>query len=269
MKLGISSYTFGWAVGVNGYRPMRPLDENGLLDKARDLGVKLLQIGDNIPLHKFEPERLSRLAERASGAKVQLEVGARGLTTARATEYIGIARVLNATLVRFVIDEGKYYPDPKTVVAVLRKIAPLLGELRVGIENHDRFSAATLREITEKAGSEQVGVCLDTANSLGTGEGIEAVAAMLAPLTVNLHIKDFAIERVPHSMGFAVTGRPAGDGLLNLPALLQRLAPFKRCQTAVLELWTTPEPELERTIAKELAWAVQSLDYLKPFFAKY
>ena len=84
---------------------------------------------------------------------------------------------------------------------------------------------------------------------------------------MSLHIKDFHIERVPHLMGFSVTGRPAGSGMLNLFELLQQLEPFKRCKTAVLELWTPPEQQLEKTIAKEAAWAVQSLAFLKPYFS--
>ena len=52
MTLGLSSYTFGWAVGVRGQEPARPLDECGLLDKCREHSVKLLQIGDNLPLRR-------------------------------------------------------------------------------------------------------------------------------------------------------------------------------------------------------------------------
>ncbi len=267
MKLGISSYTFGWAVGVPGYEPARRLDEQGLLDKARALGVTLLQIGDNVPLDSFDVTRLSQLADRASTEGMQLEIGARNLTCQRASDYITIADRVGADLLRFVIDDVGYHPTADTVTGILRDIAPLLDGLTLGIENHDRFRATDLREMIEKAGSDRIGVCLDTANSLGAGEGIEAVATVLAPLTVNLHIKDFWIERVPHLMGFQVTGRPAGGGMLKVPALLQQLAPFNRCQTAVVELWTPPEPRLEDTIAKEAAWAVQSLDYLKPFFA--
>ena len=268
MKLGISSYTFGWAVGVNGHPPARPLDEQGLIDKAHELGVKLVQIGDNLPLQNFDATRLSRLADRAANEGVQIEVGARGLTPERVANYVTIARRLNARLIRFVIDDGNYRPTPDVVSAILREVSPLLAGLTLGIENHDRFSATALREVIESAGSQHIGVCLDTANSLGAGEGIEAVAGVLGPLTVNLHIKDFWIERVPYLMGFKVTGRPAGHGMLNLPALLEQLAPFKRCCTAVLELWTPPEAQIEQTITKETAWAEQSLDYLKPLFAK-
>lgn len=267
IPLGISSYTYSWAVGVPGYKPAHPLDEHGLLDKAGELSVALLQIGDNLPLHTFDAARLERLANRAARENIQLEVGARGLTIERLAEYLAIARRVGAKLIRFVIDDTDYHPAPAEVTDVLRRAAPLLHGLTLGIENHDRFPAATLRSMIEAAGSNHIGVCLDTANSLGAGEGIEAVATTLAPITVNLHIKDFVIARVPHSMGFRVTGCPAGQGLLKLPALLEQLATFGRCQTAALETWPPPEANLEATLAKESDWAARSIQYLKPFFA--
>ena len=265
MKLGLSSYTFGWAIGVGGHEPACPLDEHGLLDKCRDLGVKLLQIGDNLPLHEFSDARLARLAERAAREGVQLEVGARRLTAERVAEYATLARRVSARLIRFVIDDVDYHPAPSTVTKVLREAVPLLDGLTLGVENHDRFDAGTLRGLIESARSERVGVCLDTANSLGAGEGIDAIVTTLAPLVVNLHLKDFHIARLPHFMGFTITGRPAGDGFLNVRALLEQLGPFGRCHTAVLELWTPPEPRLEDTIAKETAWAGKSVAWLREF----
>jgi sugar phosphate isomerase/epimerase len=267
MLLGLSSYTFGWAVGVPGHEPAQPLDELGLLDRCREQGVKLLQIGDNLPLHTFGAARLQTLAERSRRDGVRLQVGARRLTSARVSEYACIARKLDALLVRFVIDDADYQPSPDAVVDILRESVKQLDGLTLALENHDRFQATTLRAMIEEAGSERIGVCLDTANSLGAGEDLPTVLAALAPRAVNLHIKDFQIERAPHGMGFTVNGRPAGGGMLNVPDLLQRLTPFTRCQTAVLELWTPPETELTQTLAKESAWALQSLDYLKPFFA--
>lgn len=266
MILGLSSYTFGWAVGVPGHAPARPIDELGLLDKCHEHGVKVLQIGDNLPLHRFDDARLSRLGERAAHEGVQLEVGARRLSLDHVAAYAAIARRLGAKLIRFVIDDADYHPTPEAVSSVLRQSLPLLTGLKLGIENHDRFPAATLREMIEGAGSDRIGVCLDTANSIGAGEGLDTVLRELGPLTVNLHIKDFQIARVSHLMGFIVEGRPAGAGQLNLPRLLETLVPFQRCESAALELWTPPEPELERTIAKEALWAAQSLEYLRPLF---
>lgn len=266
MILGIGSYTYGWAVGVPGHAPARPMDEMDLLDRARLHGVRLVQVCDNLPLLRLSPERLGRFADRASEEGVRVEVGSRGLTPEHALEMIGLARRLKADLIRFVVDGPDFHPTPAEVVRILRVVAPRLGELRLGLENHDRLKAAVLRTIVEEAGSERIGICLDTANSLGAGEGIDAVLAELGPFTFNLHIKDFQVARVPHQMGFTVEGRPAGAGMLDIPGLLAGLRRHGRCGSAVLELWTPPSASPDETVAREEEWAARSLAYLKPLF---
>jgi sugar phosphate isomerase/epimerase len=266
MKLGISSYTFGWAVGVKGYEPAKAMDELALLDFAARHEIALLQIGDNLPLHTFSPSRLKQFGRTAHRLGIELEVGARPLVRERAVEYIRIARELDARLIRFVIADADFHPEPAETVAVLRSLVPDLDGLTLGIENHDTLPATRLRAIIDEVGSDRVGVCLDTANSLGAGEGIEAVAETLAPVTVNLHIKDFWIERIPSLMGFSVSGRPVGQGMLNLDFVLDQLDRSGRCRTAILELWPPQQTDLERIIEKEARWARESLEYLKPLF---
>lgn len=41
MRLGISSYSFTWAVGVPGNLPQKPLECTDLLNLAKSLGVLL------------------------------------------------------------------------------------------------------------------------------------------------------------------------------------------------------------------------------------
>ena len=269
MRLGLSSYTYGWAVGTPGRRPAQPLDELGLLDRCQEHGLKLLQVGDNLPLHALGPARQNRFLDRARDEGVELEVGARRLTVDQVATQVVLARQAGARLIRFVIDDAGYEPTPSDVVVVLRKTLPLLEGLVLGLENHDRFPARVLRGILESVGSERLGICLDTANSLGAGEGLDTVVRELGPFAVNLHLKDFQVRRVPHLMGFTVEGRPAGSGSLDIPALLSALRPFGRCATAVLELWTPPGPDPEATRVQEAAWARQSLEFLKPLFARF
>jgi sugar phosphate isomerase/epimerase len=268
MILGLSSYTFGWAIGVHGHEPAEPADECDLLEEVRAHGLRVLQIGDNLPLETFNADRLAALRERAHAARVELEVGARGLTAERLDVYAGIARKAGAKLIRFVIDDSTwgYHPNIETVISVLRENVATLKGLLLGIENHDRFTAAEFRRLIDSVGAENVGICLDTANSIGAGEGLETVVAALAPVTFNLHIKDFQVKRLPHMMGFTVTGCPAGTGLVNVPRLLEELRAHGRCHSAVLEQWTVPEQTIEQTIATERAWAATSINYLKPFF---
>jgi L-ribulose-5-phosphate 3-epimerase UlaE len=101
---------------------------------------------------------------------------------------------------------------------------------------------------------------------MGAGEGFETVSEILLPYTINLHLKDFSIRRVSYKMGLLIEGRPAGKGMLNIRELVERLSVTKRCDSAILELWTVPEPEIEETIKKEEQWAQESISYLKDIF---
>lgn len=259
MQLGLSSYTYGWAVSAG-------LDEIALIERTRDFGLHRLQIADNLGFAAFSNSRLDELLARVRGEGIVLELGARRLTLENARQHLQLCRRLDAKFLRFVADDANYHPSPRELEAVLREIAPELDEITLGLENHDRFGAKTLQKLIENIADSRVGICLDTANSLGAGEGLGEVLEALAPLTVNLHIKDFTIRRVPYLMGFEVEGAPAGAGLVDVAALLERLKPFARCDSAIVELWTPPEKEGAATREKEAQWAAQSVAYLKGFF---
>jgi hypothetical protein len=92
------------------------------------------------------------------------------------------------------------------------------------------------------------------------------VVAALAPHTLNLHVKDFAVERASHKMGLMVTGRPAGQELLDVPWLLDEVRRHGRCESAILERWTPPADTIEQTLVREAAWAEESLRFLAPLF---
>ncbi len=265
MHLGISTFTYGWAVGVPGNRPALRLDEQGLLDRAVRFGVRLVQFGDNLPLHELPTERLTMLKNRAEAQGITLELGARGLTPTHVQQYIELAGYFRSKLLRFVIDQGDYEPSIDEIVEVLHQASPLLDRhgVTLGLENHDRLKVREFADIVERVGNPNVGICLDSVNSMGAGEGLEEVVRTLAPCTVNLHIKDFGIARLPHQMGFQIDGRIAGQGMLNVPWLVEQLEPSGRCRTAILEQWVVPEGEPSATMAKEERWAEASMDYLK------
>jgi sugar phosphate isomerase/epimerase len=157
----------------------------------------------------------------------------------------------------------------EAVVTVVRDGLPRLraSGVRLAIENHDRLRAAEFRAIVERTDPEHVGICLDSVNSIGAGESVREVVETLGPLATNLHLKEFVVERVPHKMGFVVEGRPAGQGMLDVPWLIGEMRRHARCQSAILELWTPPAEDTAATIAREAEWARQSLAYLKPLFA--
>jgi len=265
MFLGISSFTYGWAVGVPGHVPLDPLTAFDLIHKTIALNLKCVQIGDNLPLHKLDRHQRDDLKSIIFKNDLRLEVGARKLTTENLDRYISIAANFGSPLLRFVVDGVKYKPEANDIVTVIRNAMPDLKKagITLGIENHDRFKASELATIMDSINDEQVGICLDCVNSLGAGEGLDHVTSVLLPYTVNLHIKDYTIRRLSHNMGFVVNGMPTGTGMIDVPALLDQLKVYDRCKSAILEQWVTPELTIAETILKEERWAMESLGYLQ------
>ena len=265
MKLGIGSYTYTWAVGVAGHEPASPLGARALLDRAVELGVGVVQYCDNLPLTALTAVELDALVDAAGAAGVALETGTRGLDPPGLLAQLAVARRIGAPVVRVVVDGPADHPAPDEAVARLAPLVPrFAGEgVAIAIENHDRFSTGTLVEIVERLSPRHVGVCLDTVNSFAALEGPAVVVERLAPYALNLHVKDFTIRRVNGQMGFSVEGAPAGEGRLDVPWLLERLAAAGRDVNAILELWTPHQGGLEETIALEAHWARRSLSYLR------
>ncbi len=270
MKPGISSYTYTWAVGVPGSMPERPLSAYDLIDKACDNGLTLLQIADNLPIEKMPETALKELDQYARKKSVSIEIGGRGLNPEHTMQCLHTAELLNSKILRMVIDTQGFEPDCAEIISIIKNLIPELKErkIRLAIENHDRLKARQFEEIIQSVATEWVGICLDSVNSMGAGEGFETVSEILIPYTINLHIKDFTIFRVSHKMGLVIEGRPAGKGRLNIPELVAKLSLTGRCNSAILELWTPPGSDLRATISKEKEWAEESINYLKSLFDK-
>ncbi len=257
MRLGISSYSFGWAV------KQRRLDAAAIIDQAVTWGVSLVQLCNNLPEETWADAQALR--HYADGRRVALEIGTQGIARGHLLSMIEVAHVCGSPILRLVIDSPGDHPSAEQVVTRLGEIVPAAREagVKLAIENHDRFPADSLSWIVQQLGREHVGICLDTANSLGVPEGPAQVVSVLAPLTVNLHLKDFAITRVPYLQGFVVEGRPAGEGMLNIPWLIGELARCGFSGSAIAELWVPPEADMDATIAKEHDWARRSVEKLK------
>jgi sugar phosphate isomerase/epimerase len=269
MKLGLSSWAYTWAIGVPGHLPEQPLTASDLLQKAIDNDVHLVQIADNLPLHKLPDSQLEALVQHAEANGIDIEVGARGITPEHLQTYLQLARRFNSPLVRVVIDTPDGKPSVPEAISLLQESLPDFVDANIilALENHDYYTTHDFVQMLETINNPYLGICLDTVNSFGALEGPEVVVDALAPWTVNLHIKDFSIRRGEHYLSFIIEGTPAGQGRLNVPWLLEKLATHNRSLNAILEFWTPPEPSLAETIAKENKWAQESVAYLRQFIS--
>lgn len=238
-----------------------------LLSRAGELGIRVVQVADNMPMHLLPGQALHEFAVCARESGITVELGTRGIDPARLRPYLRLATVLRSTIVRTIVDAADHEPGGDEIVRTIRGLVPDLEQAGVclGIENHDRIPAQDLARIVERIDSSNVGICLDTVNSFGALEGPEVVVEALAPWTVNLHLKEFTIRRFPHMMGFTVEGRPLGQGRLDVAWLLAQLEGQDRDPNAILEQWTPPADTLEATIAQEAAWVAESVAFARRF----
>ena len=268
MRLGISSYAYTWAIGVPGSIPSNPMNCFKLLQKAIDLGLSCVQIADNLPLHKLDPQSRYQLLQMVQQNHIGIEVGMRGMTADNMIKYIDLAEYFRSPILRTVIDIGDYKPGLEEIIFVIKDYLPELTarNINLAIENHDRLKASEFARIIESIGDDHVGICLDSVNSMGAGEGLEEVLRVLGPYTINFHIKDYRVRRQSHMMGFVIEGTPAGEGMLPIEDIIEKLDRWGDCNSGILELWTPPGKNVDETIDIENSWVEQSIRFLKPLF---
>jgi len=265
MKLGIGSYAVAWHIGIGDWVPEKPLQHEDLLSLARELGVPVVQYCDNLPLEMLGDDRLARLYTLAQEWGISLEVGTRGMDSERLERCVQLAARFGSPFVRVVVDTAQYHPTPEQLLQRLREVKPVFARdgVKLAIENHDRFPVQVLAELVERAGRDWVGICFDTANSLGTLQGPTEALAALCPYVLNLHVKDVRARRESHMLGFRIEGTPAGQGTVDIPAVIQRVREANPSANAIVELWTPPQASLQATLDLEREWLFQSVRYLK------
>src|SRR4051794_9360137 len=111
MRLGISSYTYVWSIGVPGFAaPKQPLTARGLITTAVALGVGVVQFADNLPLDQLSSVEIEQLASLAREHELRLEVGACGIEASHLRKYLNLAVRLQSPLVRTLIDTDNCQP---------------------------------------------------------------------------------------------------------------------------------------------------------------
>jgi 3-oxoisoapionate decarboxylase len=267
-KLGIASWSLPWAIGVQGYpSPQRPLDCIGLLEKAAEAKVSVVQIADNLPLHELPDKALDQLREAAAGRGLALEAGTRSLDTEHLMRYIAISHRIGARILRTVLSGSLFGPKQLAAAeAAILKVLPALKRegVTLALENNEAFSALEFAGIITRVASPHVGICLDTANSLGRPETLQTVVEHLAEHAVVLHAKDYDIRRIDTRMGFSVVGTAAGDGRVDFDWVLAELRRRGRSGISVIvEHWPPFAGTIEESIRIEEEWLSRSVRFLR------
>lgn len=249
--------------------PSQPLKPLQLLEKARELGVGIVQFGPNMPLDKLADYEVREVVKQASSWKIDLEMATVGIDPQHLRQQISFAKRIGAILLKTTPERDDGQVPMRTDIS--NCLSAVVGELaEAGIPlaiDNSRIPAQQLNEILESIGSPWLGAALDTANPIALPQGWQVSVRVLAHRTLSLHIKDFVVQPAAHGMGFEVKGCPAGKGQLNVPWLLESFAAIRTEPSVILESWIPEQATLQETRALEDEWAKQGMDYLRRFIA--
>ncbi len=269
MKLGISSFTYAWAIGLPEAPPRNPLKPLQLLEKARELGVGIVQFGTNLPLDQLPENELSDAEKHANAWKIDLELGMVGIDPGRLRRQMQFAKRIGAILVETTpeLPDGTL-PMWGEISSGLRPVMEEWAKDGIGLAiDNSRIPPQELNSLLESIRSPRLGAALDMANPLALAQGWQISVRVLGHRSLSLHIKDFVAIPAAHGMGFCIKGCPAGKGMLSIPWLVESFAALRVEPSVILESWTPEQPTLEETIALEHDWAGQGVDYLRRFIA--
>ena len=273
MRLGIGSYTYGWSSGTYGsdtsqHAGFAYLTAHDLIDRAVQLDVPLVQICVKPDLASMDDQELLALRNYAETNGKALEIGTVGSDPDHLLRFLQIAQMLGANLVRTIFTSASpgLVEERQQIAQLAEQFAA--AQVYLAIENHEAASFLDMASLCQEIDNDYVGVCLDTVNSLGRGEGLREVTTALMPFTKCLHVKDFTVHRHKSDMELTITGAPAGEGKLDIPAQLWMLRNVQPEATVVLEQWVPFQGNLAQTIERQDSWAESSVRYLKKHLAE-
>ena len=263
MKIGIGSYAFRWAVGTKDFTPSEPLTALTLLEKSAQLGAEVVQICDNVVLEDLPKSTLTALARRADELGIILEVGIKGSTSEHLRCNLDIAKQLGSRLLRVVLTDSGSKPSIDEIADVIKSLVPDLraADITLAIENHFYLTPAELVGLVKTVDDPMVGVCLDPLNSISKLIGSKETISLLAPLAVSVHVKDAVVNR-PNT-GFCISGCPLGEGLVDLPEMLNLIRNAGRNPNLLIEGWMDQLDNEAATLAQEEDWIRRGIVYLR------
>ncbi|WP_417270385.1 sugar phosphate isomerase/epimerase family protein [Celeribacter sp.] len=268
MKLGLGSYAYRWSIGIKDQVPTTPLTAFDLLDRAEALGLDVVQYADNMPLDRYSEADHHRLYETAQDKGLTLELGTQCFDADEVDRYLDIGQRLGAKIMRVALDEADSHVPVGTLAEQLR---PRVDKARakgmkIAIENHFNYPSPRMVDLLDAVNDDHLGVCLDVANSICAGEWPHETIAMLAPYTINLHLKDYEITPDPYGVGFRIHGVPLGQGRAPIAWTLDQLAHCPADMSVILEHWLMlDEGGLDAAIAKEQPWIDTTVAAAKTF----
>ncbi|WP_033542526.1 sugar phosphate isomerase/epimerase family protein [Planococcus sp. CAU13] len=267
MRLGLSTYSFFWQISKDNPKALT-LEE--IIKETKAYGLDLLQICDYPELESYNDEELIRISNIAKEHGVELEVGTRGISSAKLTAYLRICRLLESKTLRTMLNDETFVPGKEEAIQLLKEATSVFEQhgIQIALETYEQRKTAEIIEIIRKVDSPILGVCLDPANCIANLESPENVIKLSAPYINNLHLKDFKFTRKDGWVGFSLTGTSFGEGQLDAASMIKVLKEHKKQPNAIMEFWLPKQETMEETVRLEKQWIEKSIEHIEGLFSR-
>jgi 3-oxoisoapionate decarboxylase len=256
VRLGLDTYSLRWQ-GWNAFE---------FLDHAARLGLDNVQFSERSTLESLERAYLLELKSYAGRLGLSVEIGMLSLDQyssffraeygsgeQQLTDLLHAASVVGSPIVRCLlggqaerVGSLPFQQHVEEVLRVLRDVAAVARDLnvKVAVENHGGvdFLARELRSLVEAAGSDYVGVCLDTGNPAYGGEDPVLATEILAPYIVATQVRDTRVWRVAD--GAMAQWVPLGQGNVDMLRIRDVFSEQAPSVAFNIEIITGEEPVL-------------------------
>ncbi|MBI4874613.1 MAG: sugar phosphate isomerase/epimerase [Acidobacteria bacterium] len=162
-----------------------------------------------------------------------------------------IAHAFGATAMRVVVGSAKERAQIETHMAsTARVLKGMRSQIRdsgvkLAVENHGGdFQARELKALVEDVGFDILGVCLDSGNPLWMLEDPHLTLELLGPYSVNSHVRDTAVWRVPE--GVAVRWVNMGEGNVDIDGWVKQFVRMQPGVPVTIENIVSAQPRVIR-----------------------
>ena len=231
MGIVVHSYASRWNAKTPSAKYPGFKDAVELLEHCHQIGAG----GVQTTVRDWTPDIAKKLRKQKDKWGMYLE-GSIGLPRnaeeiPRFEQEVKTAKEAGAIILRTVCMNGRRYENfhsseaiedfKKNSVASLQLAEPIARKHKVSlaVENHKDWRADELFALITSIGSGYLGVTLDFGNSIALLEDPMEVVNTLAPLVLSTHVKDMGVRE--YEDGFLLSEVPLGEGILNLPEIVE------------------------------------------------
>lgn len=267
----LGSFAFRYAIGFGNFKPEKPMAALDFLVEARNLGMKGVQLCENLNYANLSDEEFYLIKSKTQELGLEIEIGMKNLNRDNLKRHLAIAERLYSNFIRVVLGNTAEAPEEEpqlltdSAIELLKEFLPYLekNNICIGIENHFDVPTEELLRLVREVDSKFVGLIFDSTNAIGFVEHPEKTLAMMKPNLISIHLKDYKMKKV--EAGYMMTGTVLGEGWLDTEGMLREIAECGNLKSIVIEM--TIRREEGRSMDDIIEWELESIrksvQYLK------